>query len=49
MKRLTRLIVGLFLIVPLLALAGCGDDGGGEATERTCTWDQSNWNECDWK
>ncbi len=49
MKRLARFVVCLVLILPLLALAGCGNGGGGEVTERTCTWDGSNWDECDWE
>ena len=49
MKWLARLVVGLALIIPLLTLAGCGNGGGGEVTERTCTWDGSNWDECDWE
>ncbi|UCD85087.1 MAG: hypothetical protein JSU92_02545 [Deltaproteobacteria bacterium] len=47
MKWLTRFVVGLALIIPLLA--GCGNGDGGEPTERTCTWDGSNWDECEWE
>ncbi len=50
MKWLARLVVGLALLLPLLTLAGCGNGGGGgEVTERTCTWDGSNWDECKWE
>ena len=50
MKRLVRFIVSLALLLPLLAIIGCGNGGdGGEVTERTCTWDGSNWDECDWE
>ncbi|UCD85082.1 MAG: hypothetical protein JSU92_02520 [Deltaproteobacteria bacterium] len=50
MKWLARFVVGLVLLLPLLsALGGCGNGDGGEATERTCTWDGSNWDECEWE
>ena len=49
MKWLTRFVVGLALVIPLIALAGCGNGDGGEPAERTCTWDDSNWDECEWE
>ena len=50
MKWIARFVVGLALVLPLLALTGCGNgDGDGVEAERTCTWEGSNWDECDWE
>jgi len=49
MKWLARIVVGLALVIPLLALSGCGNGDSGEVTGRTCTWDDSNWDECEWE
>ena len=49
MKWLARIVVGLALVIPLLALTGCGNGGDSVEAERTCTWDDSNWDECEWE
>jgi len=35
--------LGAFLLLALLT--GCGGDDAGP---RTCTWDESRWDECQW-
>ena len=47
MKWLSRFVVCLVLLIPLLA--GCGNGDGDGVTEHTCTWDDSNWDECEWE
>lgn len=45
MRRRMTALVAATLVAGVLTLAGCG---GGGSDASTCTWDESEWDSCNW-